>query len=165
MKYVTRIILTLVAVALSYLLIALFLGLFESKNEESSHTHVISRVIDGDTVETADGETVRLAGIDTPERGECGYKEAKSELERLVLDQPVTLIPAGDDDRDKYDRLIRYVEFDKAKVDGVVFTDDAGFILIEKGLAKARYDSRDGYGEHQREDIYVFTDAAVPDKC
>jgi hypothetical protein len=43
-------------------------------------------------------------------------------------------------------------------VDGI----DAGLALIEEGLAVARYDSRDGYGAHPREDTYVEVDAATP---
>jgi micrococcal nuclease len=34
---------------------------------------------------------------------------------------------------------------------------DAGLTLIEDGFAIARYDSRDGYGRHTREDADVRT--------
>lgn len=37
-------------------------------------------VVDGDTVETSEG-TVRIIGIDTPERGECGHPEASAAIE------------------------------------------------------------------------------------
>ncbi len=40
---------------------------------------------------------------------------------------------------------------------------DSGLALIEQGHAIARYDSRDGYGRHDREDAYVGADAASPD--
>ena len=36
---------------------------------------------------------------------------------------------------------------------------EAGLRLIEQGLAIARYDSRDGYGRHPREDRYVRADS------
>ena len=39
---------------------------------------------------------------------------------------------------------------------------NVGFELIEQGLAIARYDSRDGYGSHPRENAYV-PDAAADD--
>src|SRR5690349_14067023 len=39
-------------------------------------TYVVTRVVDGDTVELGTGQTVRLVGIDTPERGQCGYDQA-----------------------------------------------------------------------------------------
>ena len=70
----------------------------------------------------------------------------------MAQDRTVTLTMGGDgEDTDKYGRLLRYVD-----VDGV----DVGQAMIEAGLATARYDSRDGYGRHDREDAYVAADAA-----
>jgi endonuclease YncB( thermonuclease family) len=37
---------------------------------------VVTRVVDGDTVDVANGQRVRLIGIDTPESGQCGAAEA-----------------------------------------------------------------------------------------
>ena len=56
-------------------------------------------------------------------------------------------------DRDRYDRLLRYVD-----VNGT----DAGRELIGSGLAIARYDSRDGYERHARQARYVRLDSATP---
>ena len=50
--------------------------------------------------------------------------------------------------------MIRYVD-----IDGL----DAGLEQIEAGFAIARYDSRDGYGDHEREAHYVSADATSPD--
>lgn len=116
-------------------------------------TWLVTHVVDGDTIDLDSGETVRLVGIDTPERGECGFGPAQSALKRLVLGKEVTLV-ASDEDADKYGRLLRFVE-----VDGL----DVGLRLIRKGLAIARYDSRDGYGRHAREDRYVTADEAAAD--
>ena len=104
-------------------------------------------VIDGDTIETAAG-TVRIIGIDTPERGECGYEEASTAIGRvLAKGAPITLErPAGQNDADSYGRLLRSVSTDA----GV----DLGLMQIEAGLAIARYDSRDGYPTHPREEAY-----------
>jgi hypothetical protein len=73
----------------------------------------------------------------------------------LVLGREVTLVPGARDDRDAYDRLLRYVD---------VAGKDAGRELITSGWAVARYDSRDGYGGHPREADYVALDAQVPDR-
>ena len=59
-------------------------------------------------------------------------------------------------DRDKYGRLIRYVD---------VGEQDAGMGQIMGGFARARYDSRDGYGRHPRQDDYVAADAATQSIC
>ncbi|MBI4021558.1 MAG: thermonuclease family protein [Candidatus Aenigmarchaeota archaeon] len=69
---------------------------------------VVDRVVDGDTVVLATKEYVRLLGIDTPEKGQPFAKEATDLLRGLVEDKNVTLV-ADLDDRDKYDRLLRYV--------------------------------------------------------
>jgi endonuclease YncB( thermonuclease family) len=114
----------------------------------------VARVVDGDTVDVAGLGTVRLVGIDTPERGECGFEAASVALEQLVLGRSVRLVPGAQDDRDRYDRLLRYVDQDG---------EDAGLALLEAGLAIARYDSRDGYGAHPRERRYVAADRAAPD--
>ena len=96
---------------------------------------------------------VRLVGIDTPEIGECGYEEATDKLTELVGGRLITL-GESDEDRDRYGRLLRYV--DRGSV-------DAGLQMIESGLAIARYDSRDGYGRHPREDRYIRADERSPD--
>ena len=117
-------------------------------------TVTVTYVVDGDTVDVSTGETIRIIGIDTPERGVCGYSEATDNMEALVLDQLVTLTAGARDDVDKYGRLLRYVD-----VDGL----DVGLDQIDKGLAVARYDSRDGYGAHTREQQYVGADNVAAD--
>lgn len=121
--------------------------------EEPEPTYLVSNVVDGDTIDLDNGESVRLVGIDTPERGACGHERAAAALERMILGKRVRLVES-DEDRDKYDRLLRYVE---------VGSLDPGLRLLRKGLAVARYDSRDGYGRHPREDAYIAADEAAPD--
>jgi len=113
----------------------------------------VSSVTDGDTLRLGTGEAVRLLGIDAPERGACGADRATRLLTRLTLGERVTL-SAPVDDRDRYGRLLRYVD---------VGTTDAGLRLIEAGLAVARYDSRDGYDPHPRERQYVRADQESAD--
>lgn len=119
-----------------------------------TQTYLVTRVIDGDTVELGNGESVRVVGIDTPERGECGYAEATANLQRLALGKRVRL-GDSDEDRDRYGRLLRYLDIGKV---------DAGLRQIEAGLAISRYDSRDGYGFHPRENRYIAADKATPAK-
>lgn len=76
------------------------------------------RVVDGDTVEVRlNGETedVRLVGIDTPEvfgSEECGGQEASASARDLLPEgSKVRLISdPTQDNRDRFDRLLRYVE-------------------------------------------------------
>lgn len=70
----------------------------------------ITRVIDGDTVELADGRKVRYIGIDAPEmsKHDCFASEAKLVNERLVLNRAVRL-ERDITDTDRFGRLLRYV--------------------------------------------------------
>lgn len=72
----------------------------------------VIEVVDGDTilVRFDDGaiDTVRLIGINTPERDECYAAEATDALSDLVLGQRVGLTVDATD-RDIYDRLLRYI--------------------------------------------------------
>jgi len=121
--------------------------------------YLVVDVIDGDTVRVRPAgpggeQKVRLIGIDAPETGSCAASAATAALETLVLNRTVTLAMGGDgEDLDPYGRALRYVD----TVDG-----DAGLALINGGHAIARYDSRDGYGRHDRQDVYIAADAAPP---
>lgn len=120
-------------------------------------------VVDGDTLDVVrDGvtETVRLLGIDTPERGDCGYADATALMTDLVAGRDITLVEGNRDDRDRYGRLLRYVE---VTVDGA--TVDVGLRQLEAGLAAEVYDSRTGHPPHDREDEYIEADEAAPDAC
>jgi endonuclease YncB( thermonuclease family) len=110
-------------------------------------------VIDGDTIEIHTGERVRLIGIDSPEQNECGSGEATANLEARVLGRQVELQPAPGRPNTDGTRLLRYVV-----ADGI----DAGLDQINKGLAVARYDSRDGFGAHPNEASYIAADNASP---
>jgi len=89
---------------------------------------VVTRVIDGDTIEIENGERVRLVCMDAPELGEDCYREAKERLEELVLDEKVKLV-RDVSDRGKYGRLVRYVY----KIDGT-FVDE---LMVREGYAIA----------------------------
>ena len=110
----------------------------------------VTNVVDGDTLDVSTGERIRIIGIDTPERGGCGYDEAANYLASLLTGKTVTLTPGAQDDRDAYDRLLRYVD----TADGI----DVGLAQLEASQAISRYNSRDGYGRHDREDSYIAAD-------
>jgi len=119
-----------------------------------ARTYLVARTIDGDTIELANGKGVRIVGIDTPERGECGYDRATAKMDHMVTGERVRLTMPGED-TDRYGRLLRYVN---------VGNRDVGLAQIKAGLAIARYDSRDGYGFHPRENKYIAADKATKDR-
>jgi micrococcal nuclease len=114
----------------------------------------VTRWVDGDTVETTRG-TVRLIGIDTPERGRCGYEAATRHAQsiapegsRIRLGNPQSVV-----DRDRYGRILRYVLTTVGR--------DVGLAQIKNG-AQARYDSRDGHQRHPRQAGYHRSDSRHP---
>jgi micrococcal nuclease len=123
----------------------------------------IVEMVDGDTivVEVAgERELVRIIGINAPERGECLAAEAGRRLQELVAGRDVELVPDRSD-RDRYGRLLRYVE-----ADGV----DVGAELVEAGLALARRyppdtARADGYDALQREAADAGAGLWAPDAC
>lgn len=60
---------------------------------------IVENVVDGDTIDvlidlgfkTITKQRMRLAHVDTPERGQAGYKEASALTRELVLEKEVTL--------------------------------------------------------------------------
>lgn len=114
----------------------------------------IVRWKDGDTVVTSRG-TVRLIGIDTPERGRCGSVRATRHAEQLApRGSRIKLVdPKSVKNRDRYGRKLRYVQTSGGR--------DVGLSQIVAG-ARARYDSRDGYQYHPRQNRYHRADSSHP---
>lgn len=94
---------------------------------------MVSRVIDGDTIELQNGEKVRYIGIDTPETldprkpVQCFGKESSAKNKELVEGKEVRLVKDVSE-RDKYGRLLRYVYV------GDVFINEK---LVAEGYAHA----------------------------
>ncbi len=66
-------------------------------------------VIDGDTFRLASGEEVRVLGIDSCEARTPGGQRATAAARTRLLAGPVALTSQPGVDRDRYDRLLRYV--------------------------------------------------------
>lgn len=100
-------------------------------------TGVVTRVIDGDTIDVdINGETfrVRYVGINTPERDEVCYQSAVDANAALVQNQIVGLV-RDSSETDQYGRLLRYIYV------GDVFVNEE---LVRDGFAEAvKYGSDD----------------------
>jgi micrococcal nuclease len=101
----------------------------EDTNTWAEDTLFCSSVIDGDTFRLETGETVRLIGIDAPELSQPGSEKSREYLAHLILNKGVTL-EKGYEDRDKYNRLLRFVYNDD-----VCINEE----MIKQGYAEARY--------------------------
>lgn len=52
---------------------------------------VVQTVIDGDTLETKNGVRIRLIGINSPDRGDKGYEDARGRLGEMVINKKIWL--------------------------------------------------------------------------
>jgi len=84
----------------------------------------VNRVIDGDTL-VCDNESIRLLGIDTPERGEQGFEEAKEFLQ--VVEGKEIEVLRDWDDKGKYYRKLRYIFYEDRLIN---------IEIVENGLAR-----------------------------
>jgi micrococcal nuclease len=75
----------------------------------------VKRVVDGDTIVLADGRHVRYIGINTPERGEPFWREARDYNAQKVRGKLVTL-EFGQVKEDKYGRTLAYCSVGDAMV-------------------------------------------------
>lgn len=104
----------------------------ELKNKPMAVT-VVKRVVDGDTFETKLGAKVRFIGVNTPETVKPGspvekYGKEASDFTKSKLTGKTVYMYADVSDRDKYDRLLRYVFVEG---DPVMFNET----LIREGYA------------------------------
>lgn len=109
----------------------------ESVPSEAAPTYPVIKVVDGDTIVVRIGtlnETLRLIGINTPETVdprkpvECFGKEASNRAKELLTGKRVRLeADPTQGERDKYQRLLRYVFLE----DGTFFNQK----MIEDGFA------------------------------
>ena len=79
---------------------------------------LVVRVVDGDTIHvniSGKDETIRLLGINTPEKKKLHYNEAKDFLINLIGNKSVELL-IDKEDVDRYDRKLRYVFYDNVFV-------------------------------------------------
>jgi micrococcal nuclease len=99
---------------------ALALAACASGTETAAEDARVARVVDGDTIELAGGERVRLVQIDAPEtqEDECYAPESSAALESLLPPDAAIRLEADPrlDDVDRFGRLLRYVHRDDVNV-------------------------------------------------
>ena len=105
----------------------------ENSEDGSFQLMRVSRVIDGDTIELADGSVIRYLSMDTPETVkpnapvECMGPEASARNKELVNGKTIEIL-SDKQDVDRYGRKLRYVFADKIFVNAQ---------LVWEGLARA----------------------------
>lgn len=109
-----------------------------------SEVVTVKRVIDGDTIVIDNDERVRLLTIDTPERGQHLYKEAKEFLATMIEGKKIEM-EKGTRNRDKYNRLLRFIYFEDKLVN---------LELIKQGLASVSI-----YEPNENDELFLIQEA------
>jgi endonuclease YncB( thermonuclease family) len=93
----------------------------------------VTQIIDGDTFQINTGEIVRLLCVDTPEKNQTGYEEAKYYLESLILNKEV-ILQGSITNTDKYLRILRYVYLNESGeflfINKMILDNNYGELLI-----------------------------------
>jgi endonuclease YncB( thermonuclease family) len=131
------------------------------KGEKTEKTLTVTRIIDGDTFTVSTGETVRLIGIDTPEKNECYSREAASKLSALILNKEIS-VETDKGEKDRYGRTLLYIW-----ADGIFINQ----VLAKEGFARAvRYPPNTKYApvfeaaelEAKSKEIGIWDDSVCP---
>ncbi|MCK4248709.1 MAG: thermonuclease family protein [Candidatus Omnitrophica bacterium] len=78
----------------------------------------VTRIIDGDTFKTSSRKNpVRLANVDTPEKKQKGYGQAKQALAGMIQDETVLIDTKA---RDKYGRAVAIVKLGNKSVNNAM---------------------------------------------
>ena len=113
-----------------FIILALF-TYFQNHHANSAwkkYEYKVVKVIDGDTIIASDGNVkfkVRIAGMDTPERGQPLAKSSTYHLKKLILDKSIQIKPIGRK-IDRYSRVLGQIYLDE---------EDVSLIMIQRGLA------------------------------
>lgn len=111
---------------------------------------LVAKVDDGDTIEVTSPiykipqgfdkvsfRSVRLLGINTPDKGSANYQEAKTTLERLVAGKQVNLEYEANQN-DKYGRLLAWIWLDGKLINQEML--NSGFaVKLEEDNQKLKY--------------------------
>ena len=80
---------------------------------DSAEIAVVTRVVDGDTIELSDGRKVRYIGVDTPElKGQKCFAEEATEKNRELVEGKTIQMKKDVSETDRYKRLLRYIYVD-----------------------------------------------------
>jgi micrococcal nuclease len=98
----------------------------------SLETTKVLKVIDGDTLETELG-TIRLLGINTPEKNFHGYEQAKQFLK--PLENQTIQLQKDKENKDKYNRFLRYAIYNNRNLNIEIAEHGLATIYMTKDLA------------------------------
>ncbi len=122
-----------------FLILLIAIALLFLSGQDQTKQGTVVRVIDGDTLELATGEKVRLLGINAPEMNEGNYELARKSLAKAVEGKDVSF---ESKDKDRYGRVLAWVYLEDLSVN---------LGMIQSGLAHAYFPEYSRYEQVFRE--------------
>ena len=98
------------------------------RGEQTENKLTVTRIIDGDTLVISSGETVRLIGVDAPEKKDCLSTKAANRLSELVLNKEI-IVEYDKEAKDRYGRTLLYIWIND------IFVNE---LLAREGLADSK---------------------------
>ena len=102
--------------------------------EEPTESGIVERIIDGDTI-VINSSSIRLLGINSPEKGEPHYVEAKEFLNQKILNKTVTL-KFEKTKYDKYYRKLAYIFLENKNINLESVKEGHSNIYFPQGKTK-----------------------------
>lgn len=111
----------------------------------------VTRVIDGDTFVT-EQRIVRLANVDTPEKGEQGYDTASQYLAALIMDKDVMIDEVA---RDTYGRSVAKVSIDGISVEKAIKIMTSSRKAPKRPVSKINDKTGNGCTNHKSDILWL----------
>lgn len=103
----------------------------QNKSSDIELEGIVTKVVDGDTLDI-NGTRIRLALVDTPERGQPGYTQAKEFVESICLGKTGELdVDSGQRRGDRYGREVGVVYCDSVNTNEELMTGKLARLLVE----------------------------------
>jgi micrococcal nuclease len=103
----------------------------QNKSSDIELEGIVTKVVDGDTLDI-NGNRIRLALVDTPERGQPGFEQAKGFVESICLGKKGELdVDSGQRRGDRYGREVGVVYCDGVNTNEKLMIGKLARILVE----------------------------------
>lgn len=99
------------------------------EDKEPGERFVVAKVVDGDTVELKGGDVQRLLAVDTPEKEQPYYEEARQFLIEKALGKKAEIVYGGKR-RDRYGRLLGFLYIDSVFVNREILARGLGYLYL-----------------------------------
>jgi micrococcal nuclease len=106
----------------------------------ASNMTLILRAVDGDTLETGEGEVIRLLCVDAPEKNAAGYEEARDYLSSLLVLSGAGAEEGEENIRierqgiDKYNRTLAWIYFGENLINKEIIAKGYGEVYSYEGM-------------------------------